>query len=116
MIVKRLSGQDLIDLFHEMDRPESGKAIVGVWTMSQMNRGLLAARNGSSFDRYAADLSCLKRGLPIPRVVTHDDKTQDVSSAHYISRQLNRGRACLYVSQSAPALGHESDSRCSEWC
>ncbi|MNR05408.1 hypothetical protein D3C85_1214390 [compost metagenome] len=29
-IVKRLSGQDLIDLFHEVDRPGSGKAIVGV--------------------------------------------------------------------------------------
>ncbi|MFJ2362195.1 hypothetical protein ACIPIN_00490 [Pseudomonas sp. NPDC087697] len=29
-IVKRFSGQDLIDLFHEMDRPDSDKAIVGV--------------------------------------------------------------------------------------
>lgn len=29
-IVKRLSGQDLIDLFNEIDRPDSDKAIVGV--------------------------------------------------------------------------------------
>ncbi|WP_349734213.1 hypothetical protein [Pseudomonas jessenii] len=29
-IVKRFSGQDLIDLFHEVDRPDSNKAIVGV--------------------------------------------------------------------------------------
>ncbi|WP_433735267.1 hypothetical protein [Pseudomonas putida] len=29
-IVKRFSGQDLVDLFHEMDRPDSDKAIVGV--------------------------------------------------------------------------------------
>lgn len=29
-IVKRFSGQDLIDLFHEVDRPDSDKAIVGV--------------------------------------------------------------------------------------
>lgn len=29
-IVKRLSGQDLIDFFNEIDRPDSDKAIVGV--------------------------------------------------------------------------------------
>lgn len=29
-IIKRTSGQDLIDLFNEMDRPNSDKAIVGV--------------------------------------------------------------------------------------
>lgn len=29
-IVKRFSGQDLIDLFHEMDGPDSDEAIVGV--------------------------------------------------------------------------------------
>ncbi|KPG96324.1 hypothetical protein [Pseudomonas sp. RIT-PI-r] len=29
-IVRRHSGQDLIDLFHEMDRPDSDEAIIGV--------------------------------------------------------------------------------------
>lgn len=29
-LVKRFSGQDLVDLFHEMDRPDSDKAILGV--------------------------------------------------------------------------------------
>ncbi|MCF5393027.1 hypothetical protein GIV99_28520, partial [Pseudomonas syringae] len=29
-IIKRLSGQNLFDLFNELDRPDSDKAIVGV--------------------------------------------------------------------------------------
>lgn len=29
-IIKRFSGQDLIDLFHEVDRPDSNRSIVGV--------------------------------------------------------------------------------------